>query len=110
MSLCSALFPDFSFHLGSNEPCFFNYGCARPWWIFDSFNHIYRLRLSKVLHLIFVNNDIISNAGYIWLGLCFILLVKIKSYYFPEDRGSEYGLPQQYSVFYAMGFAMIFQV
>jgi len=76
---------------GSNEPCFFNYGCARPWWIFDSFNHIY------------------SNAGYIWLGLCFILLVKIKSYYFPEDRGSEYGLPQQYSVFYAMGFAMIFQ-
>jgi len=35
--------------------------------------------------------------------------VKIKSYYFPEDRSSEQGLPQQYSVFYAMGFAMIFQ-
>ena len=28
--------------VGSSEGCFFNYGCARPWWIFDSFNHIYR--------------------------------------------------------------------
>jgi len=76
---------------GSDEACFFNYGCARPWWIFDSFNHIY------------------SNVGYIWFGVVFICLVKIKSHYFPEDRDSNLGLPQQYSVFYAMGLAMVFQ-
>ena len=55
-----------------------------------------------------------SNTGYIWFGLCFIVLVKIKSLYFPEDHcleshESDQGLPQQYSVFYAMGLAMIFQ-
>ena len=48
--------------------------------------------------------------GYIWFGVVFICLVKIKSHYFPEDRDSNLGLPQQYSVFYAMGLAMVFQV
>eukprot|EP00092_Neocalanus_flemingeri_P001570 GFUD01001673.1.p1 GENE.GFUD01001673.1~~GFUD01001673.1.p1 ORF type:complete len:783 (-),score=140.40 GFUD01001673.1:69-2417(-) len=93
----------FLYHAGNSESCFFNYGCARPWGIFDSFNHIY------------------SNVGYIWFGIVFLFLVKIKSRYFPEDHRvqhqsseqglpqQEQGLPQQYAVFYAMGCAMIFQ-
>ena len=84
-----------------NQQCFFNYGCARPWWIFEAFNHVF------------------SNIGYIWLGLCFILIVFLKSRYFPEfvyrDGNSspvfpDKGLPQQNSIFYAMGIAMVFQV
>ena len=61
-----------------------------------------------------------SNFGYIWLGACFILIVFIKSRYFPEfehNSDTEHttvfpskGLPQQNSLFYAMGILMIFQV
>ena len=82
-----------------HEQCFFNYGCARPWWIFEAFNHVF------------------SNVGYVWLGFCFIIIVFLKSRYFPEfvSRDSrpvfpDRGLPQQNSIFYAMGIAMVFQV
>ena len=82
-----------------NEQCFFNYGCAKPWGIFVAFNHVF------------------SNIGYIWLGLCFILIVFLKSRYFPEFLYEdsrpvfpEEGIPQQNSIFYAMGIAMVFQV
>ena len=82
-----------------NEQCYFNYGCARPWWIFEAFNHVF------------------SNIGYIWLGLCFIIIVFLKSRYFPEFVYENFrpvfpdkGLPQQNSIFYAMGIAMVFQV
>ena len=82
-----------------SEQCFFNYGCARPWGIFEAFNHVF------------------SNIGYVWLGLCFIIIVFIKSRYFPEFLYKDstrvfpdQGLPQQNSIFYAMGIAMVFQV
>jgi len=81
---------------GNSEACYFNYGCARPWWIFKAFNHIY------------------SNLGYIWFGLCFMLLVWIKSRYFKEQPSWQHGkkkrgLPQQYGLYYAMGLATIAQ-
>lgn len=38
--------------------CYRNFGCSRPWGIFEDFNHI------------------ISNVGYIAYGAAFILMVK----------------------------------
>ena len=82
---------------GNLEQCFLNYGCSRPWWIFDDFNHI------------------ISNSGYIIYGLVFIILVRLKSLFLPEENRTEtdhlgqIGLPQQHSLFYTMGICMIMQ-
>ena len=81
---------------GNSEACYFNYGCAKPWWIFKAFNHIF------------------SNLGYIWFGLCFMLLVWIKSRYFKEQPAwqqgkKKRGLPQQYGLYYAMGLATVAQ-
>jgi hypothetical protein len=74
-----------------------NYGCSRPWWIFDDFNHI------------------ISNIGYIIYGTVFIVLVRLKSLFLPEENRTEtdhlgrIGLPQQHSLFYTMGICMVMQ-
>eukprot|EP00092_Neocalanus_flemingeri_P003998 GFUD01004304.1.p1 GENE.GFUD01004304.1~~GFUD01004304.1.p1 ORF type:complete len:841 (-),score=194.19 GFUD01004304.1:230-2752(-) len=82
---------------GNLEQCFLNYGCSRPWWVFDDFNHI------------------ISNSGYIIYGLVFIILVRLKSKFLPEENRTEsdhlgkIGLPQQHSLFYTMGVCMIMQ-
>jgi len=82
---------------GNMEQCFLNYGCSRPWWIFDDFNHI------------------ISNSGYIMYGLVFIILVRLKSNFLPEENRTEsdhlgkIGIPQQHSLFYTMGVCMIMQ-
>jgi len=79
-----------------SETCSFNYGCARPLLKFKAFNHIF------------------SNLGYIWFGLCFMLLVWVKSTYFKEDYGENRlkkrrGLPQQSGLYYAMGLASVAQ-
>ena len=60
-------------------------------------------------------NHIFSNIGYVLLGFFFLLIVMVKSVYFPEDifkknKDNLLGLPQQYSIFYCMGLTMIFQV
>ena len=76
-----------------SNACSFNYGCARPWAIFRSFNHIF------------------SNLGYVWFGLCFILIVRVKSFYFQESGSltGVRGLPQQYGLYYAIGTALVAQ-
>jgi len=82
---------------GNLEQCFLNYGCSRPWAIFDDFNHI------------------ISNSGYIIYGTVFIVLVRLKSAFLPEENRTEndhlgkIGLPQQHSLFYTMGICMVLQ-
>eukprot|EP00090_Calanus_glacialis_P000732 TRINITY_DN10504_c0_g1_i5.p1 TRINITY_DN10504_c0_g1~~TRINITY_DN10504_c0_g1_i5.p1 ORF type:complete len:834 (-),score=156.09 TRINITY_DN10504_c0_g1_i5:117-2618(-) len=82
---------------GNLEQCFLNYGCSRPWSIFDDFNHI------------------ISNSGYIIYGTIFIILVRLKSKFLPEENRTEsdhlgkIGLPQQHSLFYTMGVCMVMQ-
>jgi len=82
---------------GNLEQCFLNYGCSRPWWIFDDFNHV------------------ISNIGYIMYGLVFLVLVRLKSFFLPEENRTEtdhmgrIGLPQQHSLFYTMGICMVMQ-
>ena len=96
--------------------CYRNFGCSRPWGIFEDVNHI------------------ISNLGYIVYGAAFILMVQlftlsahiysfnlnvkvyIKSWMLPErnsvanDHRGNFGLAQQHSIFYTMGFSMIMQV
>ena len=95
--------------------CYRNFGCSRPWGIFEDVNHI------------------ISNLGYIVYGAAFILMVRLvsmcfifsvnfkskvylKSWLLPErnspdqDHRGNFGLAQQHSIFYTMGFSMIMQV
>ena len=76
-------------------------------------------------------NHIISNLGYIVYGAAFILMVGfvslnmpvyqdlqvyLKSWMLPEknsvalDHRGDWGLAQQHSIFYTMGFSMIMQV
>lgn len=82
---------------GSLEQCYLNYGCSRPYGIFTDFNHI------------------ISNFGYIWYGVIFLLLVNLKSRYLPEqnrtncDHMGKLGIPQQHSIFFTLGIGMIMQ-
>jgi len=82
---------------GDMEKCYLNYGCSRPWWIFQDFNHI------------------ISNSGYIIFGLIFILMVRVKSAFLPVenqphvDHLGQIGLLQQHSIFYTMGLCMVLQ-
>merc|ERR1719239_1722296 len=82
----------------TNQKCYRNFGCSRPWGIFEDVNHI------------------ISNLGYIVYGAAFILMVYLKSWMLPErnspdqDHTGNFGLAQQHSIFYTMGFSMIMQV
>ena len=82
---------------GNMEMCYLNYGCSRPWGIFDDFNHI------------------ISNTGYIVYGLVFIVLVRLKAHLLPaenrtdSDHLNKFGLPQQHSIFYTLGICMVLQ-
>jgi len=81
----------------TNQKCYRNFGCSRPWGIFEDVNHI------------------ISNLGYIVYGAAFILMVYLKSWMLPEknsvalDHRGDWGLAQQHSIFYTMGFSMIMQ-
>ena len=84
--------------LGNIDRCYFNFGCARPLWIFHDFNHA------------------ISNCGYIIYGLFFIGIVYCKSQTLPSeqnqptvDHKSRVGLVQQYSLFYTLGICMVLQ-
>jgi len=83
---------------GGQEQCFRNFGCSRPWGVFQDANHI------------------LSNLGYIVFGAAFTLMVRVKSHMLPEDNRpnldhqGEQGLAQQHSIFYTMGFSMVLQV
>ena len=104
-----------SSYLITHKQCYRNFGCSRPWGIFEDVNHI------------------ISNLGYIVYGAAFILMVNLfrvgtifssklkskvylKSWMLPErnspdqDHRGNFGLAQQHSIFYTMGFSMIMQV
>lgn len=59
-------------HSGNMEMCFLNYGCSRQWGSFDDINHI------------------VSNCGYIIYGLAFILLVRLKAKFLPEENRTDF--------------------
>ena len=81
--------------LGTQDLCYHNFRCSRPFWIFDDFNHI------------------VSNISYALFGLFFMIIVKIKAHRLPEDHHPKYdhrtttGTLQQLSIFYAMGFCLM---
>ena len=82
---------------GTLDLCFHNFECSKPFNVFSDFNHV------------------ISNLSYLIFGLAFIACVAIKSHRLPKhqntktDHLSETGILQQLSIFYAMGFALVFQ-
>ena len=82
---------------GTLDLCFHNFECSKPFNVFSDFNHV------------------ISNLSYLIFGLAFIACVAIKSHRLPKnqnnknDHTSDTGILQQLSIFYAMGFAVIFQ-
>ena len=82
---------------GTLDLCFHNFECSKPFNVFSDFNHV------------------ISNLSYLIFGLAFIACVAIKSHRLPKDQNtktdhkSETGILQQLSIFYAMGFALVFQ-
>ena len=84
--------------LGNIDRCYFNFGCARPLWIFPDFNHT------------------VSNCGFIIYGMLFMAVVYYKSCTLPSeqnrprvDHRSSVGLVQQYSLFYTLGICMVLQ-
>ena len=82
---------------GTLDLCFHNFECSKPFNVFSDFNHS------------------VSNLSYFIFGLAFIACVWIKSLRLPKkqhpkhDHQSETGILQQLSIFYAMGFALVFQ-
>ena len=82
---------------GDMEMCFLNYGCSIQWGDFEDINHI------------------VSNGGYIIYGVVFILLVRLKASFLPEENRTDtdhlgrIGLPQQHSIFYTLGICMVMQ-
>ena len=79
---------------GSQDLCYHNFRCSKPFYIFSDFNHV------------------ISNLSYVLFGLAFMGLVKIKEKKLPEhcfDHSVKTGILQQLSIFYAMGFSLMAQ-
>ncbi|KAF5399561.1 SID1 transmembrane family member [Paragonimus heterotremus] len=79
---------------GNEDLCYYNFACARPFGIFTAFNNI------------------ISNLGYVMLGLLFLavtarrdLLHRSQMKQAPDYMQS-HGIPQHYGLFYAMGLAL----
>ena len=85
--------------LYSQDLCYFNFLCSIPVDKVEDFNHIF------------------SNIWYLGFGLLFVFLTKYRSSQHKhflerlEEQGidEEFGIPQHFGIFYAMGIAMIFE-
>ncbi|GMT06330.1 hypothetical protein PENTCL1PPCAC_28504, partial [Pristionchus entomophagus] len=83
---------------GNLDLCWYNFRCARPFSVFFAFNNV------------------ISNAGYITLGLLFLLMVKEREMryrslckIFPNVLQKDYGLPHHNGLMYAIGVAVVME-
>ena len=79
---------------GSQDLCYHNFRCSKPFYIFSDFNHV------------------VSNLSYAVFGLAFMGLVWIKEKKLPShcfDYNVKTGILQQLSIFYAMGFSLMAQ-
>ncbi|TRY74898.1 hypothetical protein TCAL_00546 [Tigriopus californicus] len=82
---------------GSQDLCYHNFLCSKPWNIFSDFNHV------------------VSNLPYMIYGFMFVGLVRFKSSKLPpgqnpkNDHKAGKGILQQLSIFYAMGFSLAAQ-
>lgn len=79
---------------GNEDLCYYNFECARPFGIFTAFNNI------------------ISNAGYVLLGILFLASVAHRDLLHRRQRkftpvlAQTHGIPQHYGLFYSMGLAL----
>ncbi|GAU88889.1 sid-1c [Ramazzottius varieornatus] len=82
---------------GNEDLCFYNFSCANRLGVLSDFNHI------------------ISNAGYIILGILFTLQVRRRAIFTAAlrldvpDAEDYYGIPSQFGLFYGMGLALIME-
>ncbi|XP_025101471.1 SID1 transmembrane family member 1-like isoform X2 [Pomacea canaliculata] len=82
---------------GNDDLCYYNFDCAHP------------------IHDVSAFNNIISNMGYVLLGLLFFILVwrrdLLHRKLVVENPELErcYGIPQHYGLLYAMGLALIME-
>ncbi|CAH8828378.1 unnamed protein product [Trichobilharzia szidati] len=81
------------FETGNEDLCYYNFECARPLGIFTAFNNI------------------ISNIGYVMLGLLFLGLTARRDIIHRRTKNLNpnsqvLGIPQHYGLFYAMGLAL----
>ncbi|KAK6622147.1 hypothetical protein RUM44_001954 [Polyplax serrata] len=80
---------------GKEDLCYYNFLCSHPLWFFSDFNHVF------------------SNIGYLILGTLFIILTVFKERLYNIKICSDkklyknYGIPQHFGLFYAMGAALI---
>ncbi|GFS23448.1 SID1 transmembrane family member 1, partial [Elysia marginata] len=80
---------------GNLDLCYYNFGCAHPF--------------KDVLSAF---NNVISNIGYIMLGILFIIIVRVRDNQSKKtvlEYGAVaemYGIPQHFGLFYAMGLAL----
>ncbi|PAV68837.1 hypothetical protein WR25_03558 [Diploscapter pachys] len=82
---------------GNLDICYYNFRCAKPYGEFFAFNNI------------------LSNCGYILLGLLLIIMNKEKEYRMRSivERHpileAQYGIPQHFGLNYAIGLAVIME-
>lgn len=77
---------------GNQDLCFYNFYCAHPFGFFSDFNHIF------------------SNIGYVTLGFLFIMITYRREQWHQDSTfDRNYGVPHQYGLFYAIGFALLME-
>ncbi|XP_074040401.1 sid-1-related C isoform X2 [Leptinotarsa decemlineata] len=77
---------------GQQDLCYYNFLCAHPLGLISDFNHLF------------------SNIGYILLGILFLVITYIKELtHNDEDFDRQFGIPQHYGLFYAMGVALVME-
>ncbi|CAH8489613.1 unnamed protein product [Schistosoma rodhaini] len=81
------------FETGNEDLCYYNFECAHSLGIFTAFNNI------------------ISNIGYVMLGLLFLVLTARRDILHRRTKNLNpnsqvLGIPQHYGLFYAMGLAL----
>ncbi|KAJ3650386.1 hypothetical protein Zmor_016489 [Zophobas morio] len=77
---------------GQQDLCYYNFLCAHPVGVISDFNHVF------------------SNSGYVLLGLLFLVITYRREILHKDlnfDR--QYGIPQHYGMFYAMGVALMME-
>ncbi|CAH1112402.1 unnamed protein product [Psylliodes chrysocephalus] len=77
---------------GQQDLCYYNFLCAHPLGLLSDFNHVF------------------SNMGYVMLGILFLIITYLRELsHKDDDFDRQFGIPQHYGLFYAMGVALIME-
>ena len=87
---------------GDRDYCYFNYLCSIPIYMTNRLDFHHSVNYSF--------NHIFSNIGYVLFGIAFLFIVWYKERKWNSINLKEVkGIPQKFGIFYALGFALIFQ-